>query len=504
MVEEAQPRETLLRPRAVDGIPTHVAEPPTSEESALRINALIVVRTPEEKIRLRLREGLAKDPHVSPVWESLQAGQEPPEGFEEFALDESGLLTDRGFLYIPDDEDLKVQILKMLHDGRLAGHFGREKTYDLVQREFTWPGMQAWVAQYVATCNLCQRNRRPRAKPMGELVPLPAATAPWKSITWDHITDLPESKGFDSILVIVCRFSKRSHFLPCRMDQDTEGLAELFVKDYVRLHGLPDQIISDRGLRFTSNLWADICKLSKIERSLSTAYHPESDGQTERNNSTLEQYLRTYVSFQQDDWASLLPMAEFAYNNSYHSAIKMSPFMASEGREYRFNMAGKSPVKSESATAFAARMQKLWNDVHANLEKAWEDMRKYADRKRWSVPEEGYEVGDWVMLLSKYIKTIWPSKKLDWKTLGPFQITSVVGDGGMARPTGHDETDPQCLPCVPAGALQEERVGVAPGVSAPTSRNRGQRRDGVDRGSNLGLQDGGIRQEVPCGIPGEV
>jgi hypothetical protein len=201
--------------------------------------------------------------------------------------------------------------MKHVHDGKLAGHYGRDKTEDLLSRVFYWPRMRDWVGNYVASCLTCQKNRRPQQKPIGELAPLPAARKPWSSITWDHITDLPESLGQDVILVIVDRFSKRAHFIPCRKDNNASYLAKLFFSHYVKLHGFPDQIISDRGTLFMSSFWRDVCASAGVERRFSTAYHPETDGQTERSNLTLEQYLRSYVNFQQDDWAELLPLAEF-------------------------------------------------------------------------------------------------------------------------------------------------------------------------------------------------
>jgi hypothetical protein len=319
-----------------------------------------------------------------------------------------------------------------MHDDKVAGHYGRDKTEDLVRRDFHWPGLRKWIGDYVGSCDVCQRNRRPRAKPVGELAPLPLAGKPWQSITWDHITDLPESRGLDSILVIVDRFSKRAHFVPCRKDNDAPALAELFVREYVRLHGFPEQIISDRGTLFTSQFWKDVCRITGVENSFSTAFHPQTDGQTERSNSTLEQYLRSYVNFQQYDWVELLPMAEFAYNNSKHSAIGMSPFMASEGTHHRISFR-RDLTAGETATEYTDRMNNIFESVKRALEQAREDMAKYANRKRQPVPPTGYEVGDMVMLSSKHVNTIRPSKKLEWKSFGPFKIVAKIGKAQMAR-----------------------------------------------------------------------
>jgi hypothetical protein len=169
-----------------------------------------------------------------------------------------------------------------------------------------------------------------------------------------------------------------------------------------------------------------------MNQRLSTAYHPETDGQTERTNSTLEQYLRSYTNFQQDDWAELIAVAEFAYNNAWHSAIKMLPFMASKGEDFKFSLR-QVPGSIKLATAFRERMEEVREQVMKSLELARTNMGKYADRKRRNVPTEGYEVGDLVMLSSEHVTTVRPSRKLDWKTFGPFQITEKVGNSGLAR-----------------------------------------------------------------------
>jgi len=128
----------------------------------------------------------------------------------------------------------------------------------------------------------------------------------------DFITDLPKSEGNDAILIVIDRLTKMAHFLPCTKEIDARQFSELFMKEIFRLHGLPKDIITDRGSIFTSDLWKETTKQLGIERRLSTAFHPQTDGQTERTNSTLEQYLHAYVNYQQDNWKELLPMAEFA------------------------------------------------------------------------------------------------------------------------------------------------------------------------------------------------
>jgi len=146
----------------------------------------------------------------------------------------------------------------------------------------------------------------------------------------DFITHLPKSEGYDTILLVIDRLTKMSHFIPCSKDLDARQFAILFMKEIVRLHGLPHDIITDRETLFTSDLWKETTGKPGIERRLSTAFHPETDGQTERTNAILEQYLRAYINYQQDDSCDYLPLSEFAYNNGYQETIKHTAFLANK------------------------------------------------------------------------------------------------------------------------------------------------------------------------------
>jgi len=154
----------------------------------------------------------------------------------------------------------------------------------------------------------------------------------------DFITDLPKSDGYNTILVVIDRLTKMSHFILCSKDLDARQFANLFMREIVRLHGLPDDIITDRGTLFTSALWKQTTGRLGIERRLSTAFHPETDGQTEQTNAILEQYHRAYINYQQDDWYGYLPLVEFAYNNGYQETMKNTPFFANYGRQPEYEM----------------------------------------------------------------------------------------------------------------------------------------------------------------------
>jgi len=156
----------------------------------------------------------------------------------------------------------------------------------------------------------------------------------------DFITDMPKSGGYDTIRVVIHRLTKMSHFIPCSKDLDARQFATLFMREIVRLHGLPHDIITDRGTLFTSDLWKETTGKLGIERRLSTAFHPQTDGQTERTNAILDQYFRAYINYQQDDCCGYLSLAEFAYNNGYQETIKNTPFFANYGTYPEYEMIG--------------------------------------------------------------------------------------------------------------------------------------------------------------------
>ncbi|MBW0544585.1 hypothetical protein O181_084300 [Austropuccinia psidii MF-1] len=197
--------------------------------------------------------------------------------------------------------------------------------------------MTQFIKDYVSSCQQCSRNKNIHHKKFGLLKPLPIPNCPCICLSMDFITQLPLSNSFDSILVIVDRFSKMAVFIPTMSSITSLDLAHLFIKNIFSKHGLPSSIISDRGPLFVSSFWTNLCQKLKISRDLSTAYHPETDGKTERVNQILEKYLPMYVSYHQDDWNTWLPLAEFAYNDSDHSSTKQLLFFTVYGRAPHFD-----------------------------------------------------------------------------------------------------------------------------------------------------------------------
>mgnify|MGYP000532974220 FL=1 len=198
-----------------------------------------------------------------------------------------GLLYRNHLLYVPEGS-CRTRVLQNCHDDPLAGHFGVTKTLELLSRGFWWPQPWKFVKEFIKTCDVCARSKMPHHRPYGLLHPLPIPRRPWVSLSMDFITDLPLVGGHDTVLVIVDRFSKMAHFVPCSKTISGEETVDLFLKNIVRLHGLPEDITSDRGSQFISHFWRRLLQTFGTSVNLSSTYHPQTDGQMERVNQILE------------------------------------------------------------------------------------------------------------------------------------------------------------------------------------------------------------------------
>ena len=200
-------------------------------------------------------------------------------------------------LYIPANDALKTKIAKGCLDSKVAGHFGMERTIEIITRDFYWKGLTEWINDYVPSCDERQHNKSPRHARWGLLQPLDTPYAVWNSISTDFITQLPESQGYTQIMVGVDRFTKMAHFIGLPTNATAKDITNVFLREVWKLHGLPTVIISDMDAKFSGEFWESLCKLLGIKRKMSTAYHPQTDGQTERTNQVLEGYLRNFVNY---------------------------------------------------------------------------------------------------------------------------------------------------------------------------------------------------------------
>jgi transposase InsO family protein len=338
-----------------------------------------------------------------------------------------GHLYYRNCLYVPDYDELKAELLRMYHGNAIAGHPGRSKTYSLIARSYYWPGMLPYVDRWVRNCQMCKRTTPSQEAYQGILKPLPVPERAWRDISIDFITHLPRSGKHDAILVVVDRLTKMKHFLACEGTCNAEDVARLFLKNIWKLHGLPVSIISDRGPQFVAEFWRHLTSRLRINCLLSTAYHPETDGQTERANAVLEQYLRAHVSYLQDDWAEWLPLAELSINTANSESTRISPFFANYGFHPRLGFEPVEPSTrppARDAERFAKRMEEILEHLKSELTASRARYEDNANRNRR--PARNYQVNDLVWLNAKNIKTLRPQKKLDWKNLGPFRVEKVV------------------------------------------------------------------------------
>ncbi len=235
----------------------------------------------------------------------------------------------QSLLYIP--EIFCTKVINQHHNNLLVGYFGIEKTRELVAQKYYWPTLRANVKTYVKGCNVCLTSKSLGHKPYGDLQSFPILTHWWKNLSMDFVTGLPvftnwRGETYDSILVIVNQLTEIVHYESVKVTIHAPDLAEVIIEAVVRHYSLSDSIVSDHGLVFTSKFWSSLYYFLGIKRKLSTAFYSQTNGQTERQNSTMEAYLWAFVNYEQDNWAWLLPMAKFAYNNIKNASTGHTPF----------------------------------------------------------------------------------------------------------------------------------------------------------------------------------
>ena len=394
------------------------------EEEIILAGFSLMKLVPE--VQQRWKEEITKDKTYQEILSKV--GNKNEKIDERFGKDEEGMLVWKGRLYVP--EGFRKEVLKKEHDSKIAGHFGRERTMELITRNFYWPNLEDDVRSYCNNCDSCQRTKSPRHAKHGLLHPLELPSSPWTYISVDFITDLPESKGNKNIMVVVDRFTKMAHFIPTAK-RESAVVARLFLENVWKYHGLPLDVVSDRDGVFTGHFIADLYKFLGIKRSMSTAFHPQTDGQTERLNQTIEHFLRTYCNYEQDNWTEMLPMAEYAYNNSKHAATKITPFYANYGYEPRTNWPTEVKFNNPASELYAHYMVDVYRKLENQLETSGKKMGEYYDRKRKPAPQ--YTTNEWVMLDGRNIRTKRQCRKLEDKLYGPFQITKVGSNKRWCR-----------------------------------------------------------------------
>src|SRR3984885_12387754 len=328
-------------------------------------------------------------------------------------------------IWVPDSDNLRLQVLLNNHDHPIAGHYGQNKTLELIRRDYTWPGLRTFVKAYCKSCTACARSKAPRHRPYGNLRQLPIPEKPWNSISIDFIEQLPSSSGYTSILVIVDRLSKQAIFIPTYDTITSVQLAQLFILHVFSKHGVPSHVTSDRGTEFVSHFFRSLGKALNMKLHFTSGYHPEFDGQTEHTNQTLEQYLCIYCNYQQDNWDGLLPIAEFAYNNAPSATTGISPFFANKGYHPNITVHPERDLSSARAREFAVDLDELHQELRTQIAEAQKRFQVPPDARRTPAPD--FKVGDKVYVKATHFRTTRPSKKLSEKNFGPFEIIAKVG-----------------------------------------------------------------------------
>ncbi|MGH2637868.1 MAG: RNase H-like domain-containing protein, partial [Rhabdochlamydiaceae bacterium] len=347
-----------------------------------------------------------------------------------YTMTEEGILKNQqGLIVVPNRRSLRTKIMKEFHDVPVSGHRGIEKTLRKLGKMFWWPGIRQEVQQYIGSCIACQSNKSSNKATAGLLHPLPIPSHAWESISMDFVGPLPVTNdGHDNILVVVDRLTKMVHLTACRITITAPQVASIIWREIIRHHGIPTSIITDRDPRFTSKFWQELWKLMGSDLRMSTAYHPQTDGQTERTNRIMEEILRNYVSDSQDDWDRHLTAVEIAINNSQQSSTQFTPFYLNHGRDIKLPMeVAMSRLDSSKNPSAAESIKQLHNDIEKAKEaikKSQTQQGRYANQHRRLAPN--YQEGDRVMLSTENMRQF--GGKLVSKYVGPLKVLEASED----------------------------------------------------------------------------
>lgn len=325
-------------------------------------------------------------------------------------------------LFVP--QHLRSDVLQWAHGSKLTCHPGIQRTKEVLQQRFWWASLGEDTKNFVNACPVCSQSKPSHQAPAGHLHPLPVPHRPWSHISIDFVTGLPLSNGHTVVLTVVDRFSKMAHFIALPKLPSAKETAELMLQNVFRLHGLPADVVSDRGPQFTSIFWREFCSLLGATVSLSSGYHPQSNGQTERINQQMETALRCMASKHPSSWSQQLLWVEYAHNTLSSSSTGLSPFQCAYGFQPPLFPSLEREASCPSVQAFIKRCHRTWNQARTVLLRSVQRYSVAANRRRSEAP--AYQAGQMVWLSTKDLPLRVDSKKLAPKFIGPFEIEKMV------------------------------------------------------------------------------
>jgi hypothetical protein len=394
--------------------------------------AVLALSAPRFDFIAKLRNAHAEDPGLVALHDEIAAGgRTAPWSLAD------GLVQYNGRLFIPSASPLVHDILQAVHE---EGHEGVQRTMHRLRRDFHFPDMKRVVQDFVRDCPVCQRYKSEHLQPAGVLLPLPVPQGVWSDIAMDFVEALPRVRGKSVILTVVDRFSKYAHFIPLAHPYSAESVAQAFYSDIVRLHGIPQSIVSDRDTVFTSTFWKELMSLLGTKLHMSTAFHPQTDGQSEAANRVIIMYLRCLTGDRPRQWVRWLPWAEFVFNTAYQSSLRDTPFRVVYGREpptIRSYEPGDSRVPAVARSM--EEREAFLEDVRYRLAQAQQVQKRAYDANHRQV---SYQVGDWALLRLRHRPAASlpqaTTGKLRPRFYGPYRVVEMINEVAvrLALPQG--------------------------------------------------------------------
>ena len=421
-------------------------EDPVSVPEDLKTAQLCITQSAVQvsaDLRRQLQSALEQETPYAEIIDEIDnaplARQEARRGVEVYRIKNHSLVIHRPDfddedqywkIVVPDDQALKAKILTEIHSVPYAGHPGYHRTLRTARRTFYWRGMATDIRSFILECTVCQQEKGEHQLQRGELHPLPIPEKKWSEVMLDFIVKLPETKkGNDSILVVVDRATKMAHLMPCREQISAYETAVLYWENVGKLHGLPQSLNSDRDRRFESAFWRALWRIMGTSLRMSTAYHPQSQGQVERTNAVLEQTLRCLIHELNDsrEWDELIPLVEFCLNSQPNRSTGFSPFYLNYGFHPvtpQMLLTGKERSSVESVHRFTRRLHQAFRKAQSNLHTAQEAYKRQYDRHR---RQAEFNVGQSVLLSTKNLRVRGTPHKLQRRFVGPFRVVERVG-----------------------------------------------------------------------------